>query len=174
MNYFINWLIKQCNTSLTQGPPGTGKTATAIRILSAWVQRAGHGDAVLATSDSHIAVDNLLEGCLKAGLRAVRLGKPEAISDHLRQHCVDFLAPPNSTKQEVHDLKTQAIRNAQVVCATSIGIGSELLERHQFGSVLMDEATQASEPSTMVALCRGAQQLVLERLICVLSRAEGV
>merc|ERR1740130_85768 len=51
--------------------------------------------------------------------------------------------------------------NAQVVCATCIGVGSEVLERHQFGAVLMDEATQATEASTMVSICRGAQQLVL-------------
>ena len=130
-------------------------------------------DAVLATSDSNVAVDNLLEGCIKQGLRAVRLGKPEAISDHLRQHCVDFMAPAGASKQEVHDLKTQVIRNAQVVCATCIGVGSEVLERHQFGAVLMDEATQATEASTMVRLyC--AVPTAYRRAVLICSISSGV
>ena len=63
--------------TLVQGPPGTGKTAVAIRILTHWA-RISNGP-VLATSDSNIAVDNLVEGCANAGLKVIRLGRPEAI-----------------------------------------------------------------------------------------------
>lgn len=48
---------------------GTGKTAVAIRILQHWARLAmaqtkyGENPApILATSDSNIAVDNLVEG----------------------------------------------------------------------------------------------------------------
>lgn len=55
--------------TLVQGPPGTGKTAVAIRILQHWARLAmaqtKYGEQpkpILATSDSNIAVDNLVEG----------------------------------------------------------------------------------------------------------------
>ena len=44
---------------------------------------------ILATSDSNIAVDNLVEGCANVGLRAVRLGRPEQIRPELLQHCIN-------------------------------------------------------------------------------------
>jgi hypothetical protein len=68
--------------TLVQGPPGTGKTAVAIRILQHWARVAqartrpgGDPSPILATSDSNIAVDNLVEGCANVGLRVVRLGR---------------------------------------------------------------------------------------------------
>ena len=70
--------------TLVQGPPGTGKTLAATRILQHWARltaaAAAKGETpppILATSDSNIAVDNLVEGCAGVGLRVIRLGRPE-------------------------------------------------------------------------------------------------
>jgi len=63
--------------------------------------------------------------------------------------------------QEAHNERMRIIRGAQVICATCIGVGGDQFENHVFPAVLMDEATQATECSTMVALCRNAQQIVL-------------
>ncbi|GMH81702.1 hypothetical protein TL16_g09016, partial [Triparma laevis f. inornata] len=67
--------------TLVQGPPGTGKTSMSIDIIGKWVQgqRMAHGsvgstDKVFCGSDSNIAVDNLLEGLIKKGINAVRVG----------------------------------------------------------------------------------------------------
>lgn len=61
--------------TLVQGPPGTGKTAVAIRILKHWARLAmaqtRYGESpkpILATSDSNIAVDNLVEGLCYLGI----------------------------------------------------------------------------------------------------------
>jgi len=50
---------------------------------------------------------------------------------------------------------------AQVVCSTCIGAGHDILAQRRFPFVLIDEATQASEPSTLVPLVRGARQVIL-------------
>jgi regulator of nonsense transcripts 1 len=171
--------------TLVQGPPGPGKTAVAIKIMSHWAKISN--SPVLATSDSNIAVDNLVEGCAKAGLVVVRLGRPEAIRPELLKYCVD---KPGVEKQlgqgqgggsyggdsttdggggggggasgaQIFKEKMRAIKNAQIVCCTCIGSGGEILDGMFFERVLVDEATQATEPATLVPLTRGCKQLVL-------------
>ena len=50
---------------------------------------------------------------------------------------------------------------AEVVCATTIGAGHHVLGTRKFPIVLIDEATQASEPSALVPIVRGCRQLIL-------------
>ena len=50
---------------------------------------------------------------------------------------------------------------ADVVCATTIGAGHHILGDRKFPIVLIDEATQASEPSALVPIIRGCRQLIL-------------
>jgi len=159
--------------TLVQGPPGTGKTAVAIRILQHWARLAASEAAttgqqpnpILATSDSNIAVDNLVEGCANAGLRVVRLGRPEAIRPELLRFCIDRPAQPGNREQATSASaikeKMKLIRNAQVVCCTCIGSGGDILDKLVFERVLLDEATQATEPAVLVPLTRGCRQLVL-------------
>lgn len=170
-----------CNRlTLVQGPPGTGKTAVAIRILQHWARLAraeakpGFNPApILATSDSNIAVDNLVEGCANIGLKVVRLGRPEAIRPELLRHCIDrpsdnrggggyggsFNYGGVSASGFKERMKT--LKNAQVVCCTAIGSGGDILDSMTFERVLVDEATQATEPAVLVPLTRGCRQLVL-------------
>merc|ERR1711871_1321429 len=88
--------------TLIQGPPGTGKTRTACAILATLVQirdsreREG-GDIskglkqhkILACAQSNVAADNLLDGCTKLGVNAVRFGRPVNVRSSLWNHTVD-------------------------------------------------------------------------------------
>mmetsp|Transcript_33372 Transcript_33372/g.37231 ORF Transcript_33372/g.37231 Transcript_33372/m.37231 type:complete len:1383 (+) Transcript_33372:143-4291(+) len=164
--------------TLVQGPPGTGKTAVAIRILQHWARLAkldaGNGEnpsPILATSDSNIAVDNLVEGCAAVGLQVVRLGRPEAIRPELLRFCID--RPPSSYSSggnkdqysnnpaQAFKERMKALKKAQIVCCTCIGSGGDILDAMTFDRVLVDEATQATEPAVLVPLMRGCRQLVL-------------
>lgn len=164
--------------TLVQGPPGTGKTAVAIRILQHWARLAeldaGQGEnpqPILATSDSNIAVDNLVEGCAAVGLRVVRLGRPEAIRPELLRFCID--RPPSSYNSGGNNQgsggntamafkeRMKALKRAQIICCTCIGSGGDILDAMTFDRVLVDEATQATEPAVLVPLTRGCRQLVL-------------
>ena len=116
---------------------------------------------ILATSDSNIAVDNLVEGCANAGLRVVRLGRPEAIRPELLRYCVDRPRTNGQNYGAIYKEKLNALQNAQVVCCTCIGSGADILDNMSFERVLVDEATQATEPAVLVPLTRSCRQLVL-------------
>ncbi len=189
----------QNRLSLIQGPPGTGKTHTAVRILAAWA-RNGAGP-VLAVADSNVAVDNLLEGLLEQGVKAIRLGQPvkvrEALRDatmaaqmeehHLREDVETLIALNEDAMRRLPSLKGKEkglahrdinkgwkdvrrienemrddiLEHAQVICATCVGAGDLLLDSRRFPLVLLDEATQATEPATLIPLTKGARHVVM-------------
>lgn len=101
---------------------------------------------MLATSDSNIAVDNLLEGCAKAGINVVRMGRPEAVRADLNAYMLETQAQMESggsTDRSVfHQAMQRILKRAQVVCATCSGAGSEMAKSITFPTVLLDEASQ--------------------------------
>jgi len=189
----------QYRLSLIQGPPGTGKTHTAVRILASWA-RNGAGP-VLAVADSNVAVDNLLEGLLEQGVKAIRLGQPVKVRESLRDATMaaqmtehhlredvetiiglneDAMRKLSSLKgkekglahrdinngwKEVRRIENQMrddiLEHAQVICATCVGAGDLLLDSRRFPLVLLDEATQATEPASLIPLTKGARHVVL-------------
>ena len=71
----------------------------------------------------------------------------------------------NRTWKEIRTLETRIIDDvldrAEVVCCTCIGAGHRILGSRRFPYMLMDEATQATEPTSLVPLVRQVRQLVL-------------
>lgn len=157
----------QRRLTLIQGPPGSGKTHTAVMLVQLWVQAGCR--PVLCTADSNVAVDNLVSGCIQAGLAAVRIGRPEATRPDLEKYNLEQIARAQlgvagtpydrdkNWRQEQNILK-----QASVVCATCSSAASAVLEEIQFANVLVDEAAQVTEPLTLVPLSRkGMQQVTL-------------
>ncbi len=185
--------------TLIQGPPGTGKTHTAVHLLKAIIEM-GRGP-ILACAESNVAVDNLLEGLINIGVKAVRFGKPVKVRESLREVTLDALSAKhpkqdeiafiqeemdgikaklndlkgkerglahrdiNKNYREIRDLESRIINDvlsgAEVLCTTNIGAGHFTLQDRKFPIVLIDEATQASEPSSLVPIVKGARQLIL-------------
>ncbi|WP_198153801.1 DEAD/DEAH box helicase [Catenuloplanes japonicus] len=73
---------------LILGPPGTGKSRTIGEITRALVSR---GERVLVSSQTHVAVDNVLEQ-LSGDLRAVRVGDEQRVAQSVRHLVVPNLA----------------------------------------------------------------------------------
>ena len=70
---------------LIHGPPGTGKTSTLIELI---LQEVARGNKVLATADSNIAVDNMLQRLAQHDLSLVRIGHPARILYELEEFSI--------------------------------------------------------------------------------------
>ncbi|QLD90535.1 AAA family ATPase [Natronomonas salina] len=129
------------------GPPGTGKTRTLVEIIRAACE---DGQRVLAVSHSNQAVDNLLVGDSTED-RIDRSSIHAAVED-------GDLTAARAGGNTSNDLVDEAyvgndLYQSDVVCATMSG-------SHRFGEdifdlVVVDEATQATIPSTLIPLARG-------------------
>ncbi|WP_457640246.1 IGHMBP2 family helicase [Persephonella sp.] len=212
---------------LIHGPPGTGKTTTLVEVI---IQHVKKGYKALAVADSNTAVDNIIEGLLKAGINVVRIGHPARLRKELLSVSLDakvendpdysqikniekkinrlkeeqekYLKPiPQRRRgltyqqivsyakagkkvrghkvetlkkmahwiviqEEVQELFEQKkkledrivekiLQEAQVVCATNSGAGSEFLMEKEFDVVFIDEASQATEPSCLIPVIKG-------------------
>nr|WP_153868165.1 MULTISPECIES: AAA domain-containing protein [Myxococcaceae] len=190
---------------LVHGPPGTGKSHVLAEVAA---QAVARGQRVLATAASNAAVDHLMELCLDAGLRAVRVGHPARVSPRLQAHTLDVVVeehPDRVLSRELFDeayellgyarrqrtqgrsrerfskarastseakgmldearaLERKAVRGvlerADVVCVTLASLESSVLAPEAFDLALIDEATQATEPLTLLGFLR-APRLVL-------------
>ncbi|CAE8620289.1 unnamed protein product, partial [Polarella glacialis] len=162
------------NQKLTviQGPPGTGKTHVSTQLIRTWVDLGIR--PILVTSHNNVAVDNIAESAKKCGINVVRVGRTERISETLETCSISNMAADlvqaqpwrfekqPSEKGKVGLAKKQILKSADVVCVTTIASASGVLKDTTFEAILMDEAAQATEPSTLVPIahCK-AKRLVL-------------
>ncbi|GAA5958204.1 hypothetical protein JCM3765_002847 [Sporobolomyces pararoseus] len=178
--------VLQKPLSLIQGPPGTGKTVTSASIVY-HLSKMNPGQ-VLVAAPSNVAVDQLSEKIHQTGLKVVRITAKsrEALESSvsfltLHQQVANSDTHPELSKliqlkQEQGELSSSDERkfkaltrqaekeilvNADVICATCVGCGDPRLAKFKFRTVLIDEATQATEPECMIPLTFGVKQLVM-------------
>lgn len=77
----VQFALQAQPVALIHGPPGTGKTTALVEFLR---QAVARGEKVLACAPSNVAVDNLADRLLRAGLRIVRLGHPARVNEAVR------------------------------------------------------------------------------------------
>ncbi|XP_065837175.1 regulator of nonsense transcripts 1-like [Oscarella lobularis] len=179
--------VLQKPLSLIQGPPGTGKTVTSATIVY-HLARQNFGQ-ILVCAPSNIAVDQLTEKIHKTGLKVVRLSAKsrEAIDSTVSflalhnqiRNCKDSypeLIKLQQLKDEQGELSSndekryktlkracerELLMNADVICCTCVCAGDTRLVKFKFRMVLIDEATQATEPECMIPIVLGAKQVIL-------------
>lgn len=178
--------VLQKPLSLIQGPPGTGKTLTSATIVYHLAKR--NNGQVLVCAPSNVAVDHLTQKIHEIGLKVVRLA---AKSREAIDSSVSFLALHEQIKsgeaypelQKLHKLRDEQgelsfadekkferlkrlaeqeiLKFADVVCCTCVGAGDRRLKNLDFKSVLIDEATQATEPEILIPITHGVKQVIL-------------
>ncbi|CAG8497718.1 7295_t:CDS:2 [Diversispora eburnea] len=178
--------VLQKPLSLIQGPPGTGKTVTSATIVY-HLAKMNPGQ-VLVCAPSNVAVDQLTEKIHATGLKVVRLTAKsrEALDSPVLFLTLHEQVQNNDTNVELQkliQLKTEQgelssadekkykmlkracereiLQNADVILCTCVGAGDPRLSKFKFRTVLIDEATQATEPECMIPLVLGCKQAVL-------------
>lgn len=164
--------IKLCTAplSLIWGPPGTGKTTVVVQILRYLLRKFGECK-ILMTASTHNAVDNVLERFLKINQQDNLL--PDEVilrvaTDHskvnkaLQSYTVD--ARVGGDVHENNKLQKQAqqrVNAARIVFTTCAGAGLGTLRKVNFDTVLIDEASQITEPCALIPLVKGSERVVL-------------
>ncbi|CCD20512.1 RNA helicase (UPF2 interacting domain) Type III restriction enzyme res subunit AAA domain [Trypanosoma vivax] len=175
--------------TLIQGPPGTGKTSTSVQIIRQLLLRKK--TRVLVCAPSNAAVDHLSESMYKNKIDFIRVqpryreendsGRPYTLGSRVRE--IMEAMPLNRKKRDIvkralesgrlseeekqlcQKLEDRAVKKilaeTRVVACTCIGAGSRWLRGFKADFVLIDEASQATEPETLVPLFRGEKQVAL-------------
>jgi len=154
------------------GPPGTGKTETIVSIIHA-LQAVFPTQRILVTAPTHNAVDNVLrryltlprESSLPSISPPLRVStEVRKVAEDLRSYTIDALA---GGEGQIHlnrsalDQARKRIQAASIVFTTCIGAGIGLLRGEDFPLVIVDEASQQTEPASLVPLVKGCARAIL-------------
>ncbi|WVQ79928.1 hypothetical protein IAT38_002029 [Cryptococcus sp. DSM 104549] len=71
--------------SLVQGPPGTGKTRVIIETIKLLKHHFQIPHPILVCAHTNVAVDNLVSGLTRHGVKALRIGQPLRVREDLRE-----------------------------------------------------------------------------------------
>ncbi len=93
------------DVALVHGPPGTGKTTVLVEVVRRAVAR---GEKVLAAAPSNLAVDNLVERLVAAGLGCVRLGHPARVLPAVLEHTLEARAEGHEAARIARGLVEEA------------------------------------------------------------------
>ncbi len=136
--------LRSTDVCCIHGPPGTGKTRTLVEIVKA---ACADDRRVLAVAHSNQAVDNLLVGDSTADQ-----ADPASIHGLVEAGEVTAARVGTNTTNDLVDERYagEDLYQSDVVCATMSGA-------HRFGEnifdlAVVDEATQASIPDTLIPL----------------------
>lgn len=154
--------------TLLWGPPGTGKTHTVVRILKQLLT-AHPDDRFLVTAPTHNAVDNLMQRFIQESGPKLTKREPLRVSTDvsrvnsaLRQYTCDAMVGRDLSEGFAGRSQAQKkVKESSLVFTTCAGAGLGLLRPEEFGIVIVDEASQITEPGTLIPLTKGCQRAVL-------------
>ena len=102
----VRGILSQQDVAVVHGPPGTGKTTT---LVAAIVELAKLDKKILITAPSNAATDHLLQQCVQAGLKGVRIGNVAKVEEDNQAMTIDALLARDPDFKRIRELKKRAI-----------------------------------------------------------------
>ncbi|KAF2101257.1 RdRP-domain-containing protein [Rhizodiscina lignyota] len=154
--------------SFLWGPPGTGKTKTIVAILKELLIQLPH-KRFLVTAPTHNAVDNILQrfimeqGPELTGVKPLRVSTTlSKVSSTLREFTCDAMVGKEiSNSFSGYKLAQKRVEESRLVFTTCVGAALGLLRQELFDVVLIDEASQQTEPASLIPLTKGCSRAIL-------------
>ena len=87
--------------SLIQGPPGTGKTKTIIETVRLLKQHFQIPFPILLCTYTNVAVDNLVEGLVKTGVKPVRVSFGSKVKESLEETTLEWKISAHKLKPDL-------------------------------------------------------------------------
>lgn len=100
----VDLALRSRHVALIHGPPGTGKTTAIVEFVR---QAVARGERVLACAPSNVAVDNLAERFVRAGLQVVRLGHPARVHEAVRDVSLANLVQQAPEQKLLRDVRRE-------------------------------------------------------------------
>ncbi len=138
-----------------------GRGVEAVRLGQPVKVREGLRDATMdAKMEKHPLRRDLVENIelnekLARKIKGMRGGKEKGLAHR------DLSRGWKEVRRIEGEIRDDILDKAKVLCCTCIGSGHDILDGRKFSQVLIDEATQATEPAALVPLVKGARQVVM-------------
>ncbi|CZS99007.1 related to NAM7-nonsense-mediated mRNA decay protein (RdRP) [Rhynchosporium agropyri] len=148
------------------GPPGTGKTYTIVQIIKQ-LQANSETQRILVTAPTHNAVDNVMRRYMNETKSerstTIRVSTDvRKVAEDLRKYTCDaMLGKELNSNYSARNKARDQIKKARLIFTTCIGSGLGLLRSEKFDTVIIDEASQQTEPASLVPLTKGCRKAIL-------------
>ena len=151
------------------GPPGTGKTYTIVALLYSLLSLES-GERILITAPTHNAVDNVLRKYVETSSASSNTFIPPVrvstdvrkVADDLKQFTCDALEGKDINQFPAARRKAlKRVQEARLIFTTCVGAGVGLLRKEEFANVIIDEASQQTEPASLIPLVKGCERVIL-------------
>jgi DNA replication ATP-dependent helicase Dna2 len=142
--------LKAKDYALIQGPPGTGKTYTIASIVK---QLVDEGKKVLITAYTNRAVDNILKTLRdKFDFNDfIRFGSKFNIDPEIVPHTVNEIVQKHDI-DSTEELKEEILSYSVYASTTTSAVATLVFDNVDFDSVIVDEAGQMTEPSSLAVI----------------------
>jgi len=158
----------QRKLTIIQGPPGTGKTTTICHLVKSLRGMLPKNYPILVSAYTNLAVDQMLQGLLDEGVKALRIGNPIRVNPKYFKATVDSHVEAHSMNREIKNMSDniQSLRKSlKFKSGRDIGFTHRdisLIRKEMFGKKKQMMDSILEEADVVCCTCVGAASDVLD------------